>query len=147
MNTKCPCPQPPGGSVTCEGHQFAYCHVIGGKVQSGCIPIPPTQAARPTLDTMLPLFWDTVTSAGFKNLSGRYLFSSSDGDSASPPWRIKPGSLDASRFLFDSMDEGSVIVLTDRDASSPLGEVLLIRFPHIWSRFGSEAQSTTKAQW
>lgn len=40
MKRHCQCPNPPGGSVTCDAHQVAYCKVVAGIVSSGCLTPP-----------------------------------------------------------------------------------------------------------
>lgn len=37
MKSHCKCPSPPGGSVSCDSRQVAYCLVVGGEVSSGCL--------------------------------------------------------------------------------------------------------------
>lgn len=44
MKRHCQCPSPPGGSVTCEAHQIAYCKVVAGVASSGCLT-PPAEDA------------------------------------------------------------------------------------------------------
>ena len=44
MKRHCQCPSPPGGSVTCEGHQIAYCKVVAGVASSGCLTPPAEEA-------------------------------------------------------------------------------------------------------
>ncbi|UHQ23816.1 hypothetical protein LVB77_03645 [Lysobacter sp. 5GHs7-4] len=44
MKAHCRCPSPPGGSVTCDTHQVAYCKVVGGETFSGCLTPPAEEA-------------------------------------------------------------------------------------------------------
>lgn len=44
MKRHCQCPSPPGGSVTCDAHQVAYCKVVAGIVSSGCLTPPAEEA-------------------------------------------------------------------------------------------------------
>ena len=39
MKNTCSCPHPPGGTVTCEADQVAYCSAVAGKTDSGCISV------------------------------------------------------------------------------------------------------------
>lgn len=150
MTTQCPCPHPPGGAVTCEGHQFAYCHVVRGQVQSGCIPILPSQTARPTPHTVLPVFRVALISAGFESFSDLYV-SADNGTLNQRPIRLGEdyalGEDFAARTLYEAMDEGSVLIVMQRDHPFIVRRshrvILLIRFPSIWSRHGREPQDVS----
>jgi len=41
----CDCPDPPGGRITCEDHQVAFCRVKNGKVYGEC-KTPPKEASQ-----------------------------------------------------------------------------------------------------
>ncbi|NUO74755.1 MAG: hypothetical protein HOQ32_01955 [Lysobacter sp.] len=41
MKRTCNCPEPPGGSVTCDEGQVAYCKVVAGRPTTGCLTPPP----------------------------------------------------------------------------------------------------------
>lgn len=147
MTTQCPCPHPPGGSVTCEGKQFAYCHVVDGEVQSGCIPIPSTQRGRPAENEMLRLLVQVLESGDFP------MYSLSRLSIALPPEfpsrdRLIRMNTNANLFLFESMLEGNPVTLVDeaaRQFRGPWPMMLLLRFPGIWSRFSSEPNDSTLA--
>jgi hypothetical protein len=36
----CPCPNPPGGSITCRPDQLAFCAIENGAIRSGCVDMP-----------------------------------------------------------------------------------------------------------
>lgn len=46
MSSRCDCPSPPGGAVTCSPEDFAYCYVLDGRVQSGCYKVKPNVTAK-----------------------------------------------------------------------------------------------------
>lgn len=138
MSTHCPCPTPPGGAVTCEGRQFAYCRIVAGKVRSGCIPIPSAQADRPTQDTVLPLFQEVVASTGFETLLDRSVVISARPDEHGPSQPvIVPAGQDLPEFLYTCMQEGWVVIIASRRSihfRAFRSVELMIRFPSVWSR-------------
>ncbi len=44
MSKKCPCANPPGGSLDCEDDQLGICGVIDGELIVGCFDPPPNVA-------------------------------------------------------------------------------------------------------
>jgi hypothetical protein len=44
MPKQCPCPDPPGGAIVCEDHQFGMCAYHDGKKVGGCLDLPTTVA-------------------------------------------------------------------------------------------------------
>jgi hypothetical protein len=47
MARTCPCPNPPGGSVTCSDDQLAMCGYRDGQIVSGCFDPPHGEASSP----------------------------------------------------------------------------------------------------
>jgi hypothetical protein len=143
MSTRSPCPSPPGGAVTCEGRQFAYCHIVAGKVESGCIPIPAMQATQPTVDTVLPVFQEVLASIGITDLYEREVVITSRADERSFPREfIAPGDHTLSQFLYRCMQEARLVVVLAQRPSIRFRKFrateLMIRFPSIWSRADGE---------
>lgn len=140
MNTQCPCPSPPGGAVTCQIGQFAYCYVNAGRVESGCRDIPATQAGRPTVDTIQPLFEEVVESLGFGGVSYQDVSIFTRGDELGPRGgRSQRAGANLAEFLYTCMQEGLVVAIATSRRSGPRGWhffELLIRFPSIWSGTG-----------
>lgn len=143
--TLCPCPHPPGGSVTCEGTQFAYCHIVDGEVRSGCIPIPKKINTPPTKATIVPLFKYVLVSAGFEDwvgLDGVYYATTNQPQ----PWRFRATSDDLPETLEFAMKNGLSIGLisanhdSPRDLRSPY--MLLIRFPGNWTQHDASPQGS-----
>ena len=149
MITQCPCPRPPGGSVTCEGHQFAYCHVVKGEVQSGCIPIPSWPQAAPSEARILSLFNKVLTGVGFEEWTHEGVLIVPDRSFADQTIQFLTSS--ATHVLHQSMRKGAVVSLcksTDSLRKTPLLDVwLLVRFPQIWSNSGGEPYSPAHGAW
>jgi hypothetical protein len=40
MAKQCPCPDPPGGYITCDDNQFGMCAYVDGERRSGCLNVP-----------------------------------------------------------------------------------------------------------
>lgn len=144
--TRCPCPHPPGGSVTCEGSQFAYCHVIDGEVRSGCIPSPRKSTRPPTTSAIVPLFKEVLASAGFDDRFARNVVYYADAGQPLP-WRFQPDLGAFPEFLELAMQNGLAIglILGDRGdyLRSQGTSMLLVRFPSIWARHDASPEGTT----
>ena len=135
MSTPCPCPRPPGGSVTCAGNQFAYCHRINGELRSGCIPIDAPNDARPTPSNIAMYFGLAMSAAEVPDWNARFTVHAQI-DEAGVPGRRLEGSL--GHFLYEAMDSGRIVQLIGEGRVRV--EELLLRFPAIWSRQRQEPE-------
>lgn len=150
MTTSCPCPHPPGGSVTCGGNQFAFCHFVEGELQSGCIPIPRTQKTRPTAAQLWPILGEVLEFAGFEGWERRFVFAFPK-NSSTMEWNQFSEPYASTDLLFEAMVNGTVIGLLSRKAfHSPIrsqGDVMLLRFPGIWSRSDNKPTYPSADAW
>ena len=71
MKSHCRCPSPPGGSVSCDAHQIAYCKVSGGEVSTGCLTPPADAHIEYSYERRLhSVLWWTLNEIGFDTSRG-----------------------------------------------------------------------------
>lgn len=135
MSTPCPCPHPPGGSVTCAGNQFAYCHRINGDLRSGCIPISAADGERPTPSNIVTYFSSAMSAAEVPDWQARFIVHAQI-DEVGASGSTLQGNL--GHFLYEAMDSGRIVQLIGQRRERV--EELLLRFPSIWSRQRQEPE-------
>lgn len=131
MITSCPCPNPPGGVVTCASNQFAYCHRINGALRSGCIAIT-GPSERPSQYTVSIHFNNAMEAAGIPQWWRSFDVVRLSGTSAYPSPGSGLGAFggDVDALLYESMDSGRFVILRGLER-----QVFLMRFPSIWQGY------------
>lgn len=130
--TVCSCPAPPGGKVTCEAGQFAYCRVVDGKIESGCLPISEKYRKPPGLAQVQSVFEDVIARLGVYEWIDPFLNESA--------YRRNAASLGTSegvsQYLFSCMKEGLSIglsgVIRQPDSGYFVPVELQLKFPRNW---------------
>lgn len=61
-DTRCDCPKPPGGAVSCESGNVAYCSIVNGEINAGCISLSALVAPGKSPTTIMELALSTKVS-------------------------------------------------------------------------------------
>lgn len=126
MPNNCSCPKPPGGNVICQADQIAYCKVVGGELESGCLQRPPRNQYGRALSPE-EAFFSVLSRIGF-DVAAPVSISVELQSSA------EIGSRAASYFLARMLDSGTEVAAFGRtvEVGPVVGGIPIearIRFP------------------
>lgn len=108
MSNHCSCPNPPGGDVTCQTNEIAYCKVVAGLPHSGCLPKPTLKEDGGRSIPEDTLAW-VLREIGFDMMAPIYV-------SLGPELRVLLGSREASFALRKLLDPGMQLTAFGRTA-------------------------------